>query len=242
MFVHHNFSKNFWSGFSALAMFVALPQELGAVEKKSELTLQQAIGATLSHSKELQSAILRLENQAQNPAALDGALAWSTYAEIGVNQDAAPRTNPFQPETITTVPMTAGVQKLFSSGTSIDASVSLSYFDAPFPSQGGGPIFSAIERGYTQNATVRLQHPLWGNSPGRLLKLQREVAEQQRGADALQVAVDLDNMFANVTRLFSKCVLAGESVQTARAAKKFADEVLVWTRRNRPSRHRRSAR
>lgn len=190
---------------------------------ENALSLDKAVEIMLAESEDLKTAILTVESVALTPQTLDGAYDWNGQADLGVRRDEAPRTSSFEPQTITTVPLSASLSRLFPSGTYVEASLSASYFDAPFDLP--FPIEGQIERGWRQGVTLTARHPLWGTSQTDVLDLQREEIEKNVVATAAQVAEGVEQGVAGVHRLFWGWVLAEEAVHVANASVESAEEL-----------------
>ncbi|MBI3180421.1 MAG: TolC family protein, partial [Deltaproteobacteria bacterium] len=200
-----------------------------AAAEAQPLTLEQAIDLALRESADLEAALIAIESAALSPGRLDASFAWTAWAEAGVNRDAAPRTTEFQPQTMTTVPASVGVRRLFPFGTSLEAQLAGSYFDAPFPDL-GIPI-PVIERGFTQSFTLSATHPLWGSAAHELVDLQRREVTSDVQAGVARTADTLDQVLGEVHRRFWTWALAKQSLRTADAAVAAAHALREQTER-----------
>lgn len=187
------------------------------------LSLEVAVNLAMERSKDLEAALLAMEAATLAPERLDGAYDWAAFAEGGVSRDAAPRTSPFEPETITTVPLSAGLSRLFPVGTFLDVETGASYFDTPFP-ETGFPI-SLLESGVRQYTRVTATHPLWGSTPGKTIRLQQTLIAENAAAGAAQAAEGLDQVLTGIHRGFWGWVMAVEALDNANEAVKAAEEI-----------------
>lgn len=187
------------------------------------LSLDEAVDVALGRAKDLEAALIGLEAAFLAPERLEGAYDWTAFAETGVNRDAAPRTSPFQPKEITTVPLTAGLTRLFPTGTFLDVEAGGSYFNTPFPDL-GFPI-AQIEDGWNQHVSITATHPIWGSTPQGTLRLQQRRLTEEVAAGAAQAAQGLDRVLAGIHRGFWGWAMAVETLENADEAVKAAEEI-----------------
>lgn len=200
---------------------------------EAALSLETAVDLAFQRSKDLESALLSMEAAALAPERLEGAYDWAAFAETGVNRDAAPRTSPFEPETITTLPIVAGLSRLFPAGTFLDVEAGGSWFDTPFPGIGfpdpANPgeviVIPQLERGVRQHVSVTATHPIWGSTPGKSIRLQQRQIAEEAAAGAAQTAEGLEQLLAGIHRGFWAWVLAVEALENADDAVSSAEEI-----------------
>lgn len=197
------------------------------------LSMEAAVDLALERSKDLEAALLSMEAAALAPERLEGAYDWAAFAEGGVNRDVAPRTSLFEPEEVTTVPISAGLSRLFPVGTFLDVQSGASYFDTPFPgfripdptSPTGFTEIPQLERGVRQYTSVTATHPLWGSTPGKTIRLQQSQIAETVAAGAAQAAGSLDQVLTGIHRGFWGWVLAVEALENANEAVKAAEQI-----------------
>lgn len=201
------------------------------------LSLQAAIDSALERSPDVQAALLGIEGAALSSERLDSAFAWNAFAEAGVNRDEAPRTNPFQSDTIVNVPVVAGFTRLFPQGTTVEVRATASYFDAASPTLdfggGGGVRIPIIERGWLSGATVSARHPLYGPRPERQVELQKKEIAATADANGARAAEGTDLLLADVYRRFWAWVLAVEARTVAEEGLKSSKEIRDLVARKR---------
>lgn len=196
------------------SLLFAQPAAVSGTAGRPALTLPDAVGGALERSSDLRSAMLSLESAALSPARFDDAFATNAFAEGGVHRDELPRRSPFQGNQITSVPVSAGVSRLFPTGTILEASADASWFESPSPNFGGFPI-SQIESGWTQGVTVTARHPVWGVGQEEVLALQKSQATSEIAGVTARTAESLDQVLGEVHRRFWSWALAEEALRNA---------------------------
>lgn len=191
-------------------------------EQPRTLELNQAVETMFEQSEDLKQAILVVESASLSPYRLAAAYQWQTFAESGVSRDEGPRTSPFEPDTITTVPLTVGASRFFPTGTQVEATVTASYFDAPVDLS-SFPI-SFIQSGWRQGVTLSARHPILGTDRSQQLELQGQQVARQVTATATSVADGVEQGLAGVHRLFWSWALAEEALKTAQEGLAQAEE------------------
>ncbi len=202
------------------------------------LTLPMAVDGALERSKDLESALLTLESASLAPHRLDAAYQWNAFAEGGVSRDEAPRRSPFEPETITTVPLAAGLSRLFPTGTFVEVRADGAWFETPAPSVSfGGPAVEipSIESGWSQGVTITARHPVYGKSPDEVLALQKTQVAAEVEAGGSRIAEGLDQVLGDVHRRFWGQALSQEALRVSDEGVKAAKEIhdLVARKRKR---------